>query len=115
MKNGVEMFVVDKKMGKKIYLDKDVKKNIDRKEVLEMLRRKIGIRDRGREMNVIEDVEKCYIDNKNGKVLDKKKRKKIKLDEDVRSRMIYNEGDDLLGRIIDIKVKKKNVKKKIKS
>lgn len=114
MKTGVALFVVDPKLGKTISLDQAVKQNLARPEVLEMLSRKIGIRDRGRELTVLEAVAKCYLDPKTGQVLDPKNRKPLPLDEAVRRRLISPEGAALLGSLQAITVTTQTVTKTIK-
>lgn len=114
MKTGVAMFVVDQKLGKTISLDQAVKQNLVRPEVLEMLSRKIGIRDRGRELTVLEAVAKCYLDPKTGQLLDPKDRKLLPLDEAVRRRLITPEGAALLGSLLAITVTTQTVTKTIK-
>lgn len=114
MKTGVSMFVIDPKLGKTISIDQAVKQNLVRPEVLEMLNRKIGIRDRGRELTVLEAVAKCYLDPKTGQVLDPKNRKPLPLDEAVRRRLISPEGAALLGSLLAITVTTQTVTKTIK-
>lgn len=114
MKTGVAMFVVDPKLGKTISMDQAVKLNLVRPEVLEMLNRKIGIRDRGRELTVLEAVAKCYLDPKTGQLLDPKDRKLLPLDEAVRRRLITPEGAALLGSLLAITVTTQTVTKTIK-
>lgn len=114
MKTGAAMFVVDPKLGKTISIDQAAKQNLVRPEVLEMLSRKIGIRDRGRELTVLEAVAKCYLDPKTGHLLDPKDRKPLPLDEAVRRRLITPEGAALLGSLLAITVTTQTVTKTIK-
>nr|CAD7258245.1 unnamed protein product [Timema shepardi] len=112
--SGVAMYVVDSKTGKSVSMDEGVKKNLVRPEVLEMLNRKIGIKDRGRELTVLEAVAKGYLDPKTGQVIDPKTKKTIPLDEAVQRRLITPEGAALLGSLVAITVTTQTITKTIK-
>nr|CAD7404991.1 unnamed protein product [Timema cristinae] len=113
-RSGVAMYVVDSKTGKSVSMDEGVKKNLVRPEVLEMLNRKIGIKDKGRELTVLEAVAKGYLDPKTGQVIDPKTKKTIPLDEAVQRRLITPEGAALLGSLVAITVTTQTITKTIK-
>ncbi|PSN48676.1 hypothetical protein C0J52_04770, partial [Blattella germanica] len=113
-RTGMPMYVVDPKLNKTISMEQAVKQNLVRPEVLEMLNRKIGIKDQGRELSVIEAVAKRLLDPKTGQVMDPKTRKPLPLDEAVRRRLITPEGAALLGSLLEITVTTQTVTKTVK-
>ncbi|KAK7865644.1 hypothetical protein R5R35_006900 [Gryllus longicercus] len=112
-KSGVAMYVIDPKSGKSIGMEEAEKQNVVRPEVLDMLNKKIGITDKGKELTVLEAVIKGYIDPKTGQVLDLKTKKPLPLDEAVRRKLITAEGAVLLASLLEITVTTQTVTRTI--
>lgn len=103
-KNKDGSLVTNLKSGKLIAFEEGVKTGEVKPEVYEMLTRKIGIFEEGRELTVIEAVFSGYIDPKTGNFIDVKKNKIVPLNDAIAQNLITAEGAALLNSLLMINV-----------
>lgn len=105
--------VLDPSTGESMTLEEGVEKKLVQPQVLEMLNRKIGIRDdKGKELTVMEAVMKKRVDPRTGQILDGGH--PISMDDALQNNMITPEGAAMLGSLLDITVTTSTITKTIK-
>ncbi|XP_017784132.1 PREDICTED: microtubule-actin cross-linking factor 1 isoform X5 [Nicrophorus vespilloides] len=105
--------VTNIKSGKLISFADGVATGEVKPDVHEMLTRKIGIFENGRELSVLEAVFRGYIDPKTGNFIDISKNKIVPLNEAIAQNLITSEGAALLNSLLTIYVTSRTTSKQI--
>ncbi|CAB3229877.1 unnamed protein product [Arctia plantaginis] len=100
--------------GDWVFLEDCTKVSLVRAEVLEMLNRKIGVYDNGKELSVLDAVFKNILDPKTGHLLDATTKKPIPFNKAVEINMITPEGAALLNSLLNIILTLQTVTKTVK-
>lgn len=100
--------------GDWVFLEDCTKVSLVRAEVLEMLNRKIGVYEKGKELSVLDAVFKNILDPKTGHLLDATTKKPIPFNKAVEINMITPEGAALLNSLLNIILTLQTVTKTVK-
>lgn len=100
--------------GDWVFLEDCTKVSLVRAEVLEMLNRKIGVYENGKELSVLDAVFKNILDPKTGHLIDATTKKPIPFNKAVEINMITPEGAALLNSLLNIILTLQTVTKTVK-
>ncbi|XP_035222927.1 uncharacterized protein LOC118195713 [Stegodyphus dumicola] len=98
-----ELFL-DTSSEQKISLEEAVSRGFIQHQIYDMLCKPIGIKDCGKELNLIECCKKDYIDHKTGQLKDPKTKKALYVKEAIQKGVITPEGAALLKGLLNITV-----------
>ncbi|XP_012271176.1 microtubule-actin cross-linking factor 1 isoform X24 [Orussus abietinus] len=107
-------FVVDPKTGKTVTLDDAVQEGHARPEVLDSLRRGIGVMDQGREISALEAVLLGLLDPRSGQLLDPRTRRTVPLEEAIKRGLVTPDGAALLASLLNVTVTTQTVTRTVK-